>query len=235
MKKMNSCLLFLCGWLGFQAAFAADIVIDAGHGGRDPGTVRVYKGKQHLEKTFTLDMSKQLQRELKQKGYSVAMTRTTDQYISLQKRLNYARAHCKKLFVSVHVDSAPTPRAQGVNAFAAGKNHEMGKRSMQIARNVQNTFSPLRQVRKENFFVLKNANCPTLLVEMGYITNDRDLERLLNVKERRRMVSSLGNVLDKSIKQQDKKAQKTKSKSPNPQNQKTKTNSSTKKSNLRQI
>lgn len=229
MQKLRHFLCLCCACMGVQAALAADIVIDAGHGGRDPGTIRMYKGKLHLEKTFTLDMSKQLQREFKQKGYSVAMTRSTDKTVSLQQRLNYARAHCKKLFVSVHVDSAPTPRAKGVNAFAAGKNHEMGKRSMRIARNVQSTFNPIRQVRKENFFVLKNANCPTLLVEMGYITNDSDLERLLNNKARGKMVSTLGNVLDKSIKQQEKKAQ------TKPATQAAKDKNNTKKSPLRQI
>lgn len=208
-KKLQHYIYLVCACFGFQAAFAAsDIVIDAGHGGKDPGAVRHYKGKLHLEKHFTLDMSKQLQRQFTQQGYSVAMTRSIDKSVSLRNRLNYARAHCKKLFLSVHVDSAPTPRASGVNAFAAGRNNAMIQRSMHIARNVQKTFNPMRQVRRENFFVLKNANCPTLLVEMGYITNDRDLDRLLNKKERSRMVNTLGNVLDKSIKQQDKKAQK---------------------------
>lgn len=202
MKKLQKFFCVAVSLIGFQAAVAADIVIDAGHGGRDPGAVRHYKGKLRLEKDYTLDMSKQLEREFKRKGYSVSMTRRTDKSVSLQSRLNQARRECKQLFLSVHADSALTPSARGVTAYAGANNHVNGKRSMELARQVQNAFQPVRKARTERFFVLKNLSCPTLLVEMGFITNNKDLDRLMNAKERNRMVSKLGNALHIGLQKQ---------------------------------
>ncbi len=202
MKKLQNFFCVAVSLIGFQAALAADIVIDAGHGGKDPGAVRQYKGKLRKEKDYTLDMSKQLEREFKRKGYSVSMTRRTDKFVSLQSRLNQARRECKQLFLSVHADSALTPYARGVTSFAGANNHVNGKRSMELARHVQNAFQPVRKARTERFFVLRNLHCPTLLVEMGFITNDSDLERLINAKERNRMVSKLGNALHIGLQKQ---------------------------------
>lgn len=202
MKKLQNIFCVVVSLIGFQAATAADIVIDAGHGGKDAGTVRRYKDKLRLEKDYTLAMSQQLEREFKRKGYSVSMTRRTDRYVGLQARLNQARRECKKLFLSVHVDSAPVSSARGVTAFAGANNHINGKRSMELARYMQNAFQPVRKVRTERFFVLKNLHCPTLLLEMGFITNNADLERLINVKERNRMVAKLGDALHRGLQKQ---------------------------------
>lgn len=193
--------------MSFQAAIAADIVIDAGHGGKDPGAVRYYKDKLRLEKDYTLDMSKQLEREFKRKGYSVHMTRRTDKWVSLQSRLNQARRECKRLFLSVHADSSPIASVRGVTSFVAANNRLNGKRSMELARRVQNAFQPIRKTRTERFFVLKNLTCPTLLIEMGFMTNNRDLERLMNVKQRRKMISKLSNVLHDELQKQKKAKQ----------------------------
>lgn len=206
MNKLRNIFCVAVSLMSFQAA-AADVVIDAGHGGKDPGAVRQYKGKLRLEKDYTLALSKRLEFEFRRKGYSVAMTRRTDKSVSLQSRLNQARRECKQLFLSMHADSAPVASARGVTAFAGANNHINGKRSMELARHIQNAFQPVRKARTERFFVLKNLNCPTLLVEMGFMTNDSDLDRLMDTKERNRLVGKLGDALHRGLQKQKMSAQ----------------------------
>lgn len=201
MKKSLKIILMCCLMPMVQTAQSADIVIDAGHGGHDPGAVRPYKGKMYYEKDLTLFMAKELNQNLQKKGYSTKMLRTNDTFIHVNTRLALAKRFCKKLFVSLHVDVAPHVRARGVTAFALASNAKMAKRSMQVAEHIQNAFSPERYMRTSNkYAVLKNLNCPTILVEMGYMTHTEDLGRLVNVKQRQKMVVKLSNTLDKALK-----------------------------------
>lgn len=80
------------------------IVIDAGHGGKDCGTTSV---EGVCEKTIVLEVAKFLSQELKDRGYTVFMTRSGDVYIDLRKRTEFANTRGADLFVSVHANSMP--------------------------------------------------------------------------------------------------------------------------------
>ena len=91
------------------------IVIDAGHGGHDPGAIG-YSGVH--EKNITLAMAKELKRQLDRKGkYTVYLTRSTDVFIPLRKRVEIARKHKADLFMSVHADSALNRKATGLSVY----------------------------------------------------------------------------------------------------------------------
>jgi N-acetylmuramoyl-L-alanine amidase len=91
------------------------IVIDAGHGGQDPGT----SGRDGAEeKNFTLRYAKALRDALLATGrYNVFLTRTDDRYLFLRERVARARAAKGNLFISLHADSAPTREAQGLSVY----------------------------------------------------------------------------------------------------------------------
>lgn len=91
------------------------VVIDAGHGGVDPGTL----GEGGVrEKDLTLDYARALRRELLRTGrYRVAMTRDDDVFIFLQDRVKKARAAKGDMFISLHADSAPTKDARGLSIY----------------------------------------------------------------------------------------------------------------------
>lgn len=92
------------------------VVIDAGHGGEDPGASG--NRGQH-EKDVVLSIAKELQRQIGgQKGYRAELTRTGDYFIPLRKRTEIARAKGADLFVSVHADAAPSSAAFGASVFA---------------------------------------------------------------------------------------------------------------------
>ena len=91
------------------------IVIDAGHGGKDPGAVNKKGDK---EKYITLKYAKELAELLrKSKDYEVYLTRDKDKFVSLGGRQYYARKKNADLFISLHADSAPTSKAKGFSIY----------------------------------------------------------------------------------------------------------------------
>ena len=93
------------------------IVIDAGHGGRDPGATGVSGAI--VEKDLALALARELRDTLAKRGrVRVAMTRNDDRYLSLGDRAAVARRLGASLFVSVHTDSAPNPLARGASVYS---------------------------------------------------------------------------------------------------------------------
>jgi len=87
------------------------IVIDAGHGGEDPGAIGP---KKIQEKKVVLDIAKRLKNKIDNtRGYKALLTRTGDYYLSLSKRRDFARRHRADLFISIHADAFKTPQATG--------------------------------------------------------------------------------------------------------------------------
>src|SRR5947208_12575493 len=93
------------------------VVIDAGHGGRDPGARSV--SGEVVEKDLTLALAQELRDDLVSRGrVRVAMTRDGDRYLTLDDRAAVARRLNAGLFVSLHMDSAPNPLARGASVYS---------------------------------------------------------------------------------------------------------------------
>lgn len=93
------------------------VVIDAGHGGRDPGATSV--SGQVREKQLTLILAQALRDQLVRRGrVRVAMTRDDDRYLTLEDRAAVARRLSAAMFVSIHIDSAPNPLARGASVYS---------------------------------------------------------------------------------------------------------------------
>src|SRR3982751_316458 len=93
------------------------VVIDAGHGGRDPGATSV--SAQVNEKDLTLALARELRDQLVERGrVRVAMTRDDDRYMTLDDRAAVARRLNAAMFVSLHMDSAPNPLARGATIYS---------------------------------------------------------------------------------------------------------------------
>lgn len=101
--------------LGQEVKARPTIILDAGHGGEDPGA----KGKKGTwEKRIVLLITKELEKALNDTGkYQVILTRTGDYFIPLRERIAYARKSKGDLFISIHADSAPNHQAEGVSVY----------------------------------------------------------------------------------------------------------------------
>jgi N-acetylmuramoyl-L-alanine amidase len=97
------------------------IVIDAGHGGKDPGTIGSYARSR--EKNITLAYAKELYKQLNQtKKYRVYLTRNNDVFISLRQRVERARKVKADLFISLHANSAANKKVSGLSIYTLSEN-----------------------------------------------------------------------------------------------------------------
>lgn len=91
------------------------VVIDPGHGGKDPGATGAYYLK---EKDVVLDIAGRVMQQLRQYGFDVYMTRTSDQFISLEGRAEYATEKGADLFISIHANASRSSQAHGFEVWA---------------------------------------------------------------------------------------------------------------------
>ena len=150
------------------------VVIDPGHGGNDKGSnwYGVY------EKNLTLDLSKRVQRMLKSKGISTVLTRSSDTYVSLEKRAAIANRNNHFIFVSIHFNGHRNTSYKGIETFyypgsskgrrLAGKiQHELGNRIR--TRN--------RGLKASRLKVLRITKGPAVLIECGFLSNKWENKR----------------------------------------------------------
>lgn len=148
------------------------VALDAGHGGSDPGAV--YNGRQ--EKDDTLDLTLAVGDILKKNGVDVFYTRTTDEYETPFKKATDANNSGADLFISIHRNSSETPNQySGVESLVF---NDTGLKA-EVARNINNQledvgFKNLGVDVRKNLVVLKRTKMPAVLIEAGFINNDKD-------------------------------------------------------------
>jgi len=108
------------------------VVIDAGHGGKDPGAIS-RSGVQ--EKAITLDIAQRLERVLKRRGFDVRMTRDRDEFVSLEKRTEIASSCQADLFISIHANADPGKRGRGVETYYCRWLNSQEKKEAQRVKN----------------------------------------------------------------------------------------------------
>lgn len=147
------------------------IVLDPGHGGRDPGANYVgYK-----ESDIALEISLKIRDKLRAKGVTVLMTRDTDKYVSLGERTNYANEMNADIAISVHINSTISSAVSGVETIYYDKPED--KRLARVLQGalVSSTGFPNRGiVNRQKIFFTKNTLMPSALLEIGFIRNPSD-------------------------------------------------------------
>jgi N-acetylmuramoyl-L-alanine amidase len=191
------------------------VVLDPGHGGKDPGAIgqrKVY------EKKAVLSIANRVKGHLEAKKIKVRMTRTTDTFPSLQERSDYAAKVGGDLFVSIHADSAGSPAAHGVETFvmtAVGcdstgdydgvggntssyKGNQYDAANASLGFSIQSNLVPTskrsdRGLRRARWAVLKNAPCPAALVECGFISNPEEEALMIDANYREAVARGISN------------------------------------------
>lgn len=214
------------------------VVIDAGHGGTDPGAV----GKIAQEKDLNLSVSLLTGKMIKEKYPEVVVlyTRETDVFIPLQKRADFVNKNSADLFICVHTNSSPVPAAKGAETFVLGtekldRNLDVAMRenaviklesdyqtkyhgfdpnsidsyimfelmqnqyldqSLNYASLLQQQFAGTlkrgdRGVRQAAFWVLLKSACPSVLVEMGFISNPEEEKFMASEKGQTDIAASI--------------------------------------------
>ncbi len=153
------------------------VVIDPGHGGRDPGAVGIGGLR---EKDINITVSRRIQASLQAKGINAVLTRADDRELDLQPRVNIAERADADIFVSIHSNaiSMSRPDVNGLETYY----YSSGFRLAQTIHNnvLQRTDLRDRGVRRARFYVLVNTSMPAVLVETGFVTGREDAARFRN-------------------------------------------------------
>jgi N-acetylmuramoyl-L-alanine amidase len=166
------------------------VVVDAGHGGKDPGTMVGGTDEKHI----TLQVAKRLAAVLTQQGATVVMTRQDDRFIELEDRADLANRRGADLFVSIHCDSSPDRTIRGFTIYVA---REASREAYRLAQSVSaamtQTGSDTRGIREADYKVLVLTKCPAVLVELGYLSNSSDARRLQDAAYQARLAQALAD------------------------------------------
>jgi N-acetylmuramoyl-L-alanine amidase len=160
------------------------VVIDPGHGGKDPGA----SAHGLAEKDVVLQISKKMNDYFGEyKGVTVSLTRWDDRYLDLNERADFANARNCDLFLSIHINSASSSQAEGFETYihpdaaSKTKNHQN-----QLHSTITNYLSRYqikdRGKKQANFAVLRNTKMPAILIENLFITNERENQLLKDGK-----------------------------------------------------
>jgi N-acetylmuramoyl-L-alanine amidase len=188
-------------YLGVQIADPPEIydkiiVLDAGHGGIDPGTLRgsVY------EKNVNFNVTNIYAPEyFKDSDIKVYYTRTTDTKIALQTRADFAASVGADLFISFHVNANSSASANGTSVYYSSSNNRTtasGLKSSVLAKTIVDRLSAEwntrnRGILTEKFVVVHNNTVPAVLVECGYITNNNDFEKIKSTTYQKKAAKAL--------------------------------------------
>jgi len=175
------------------------VVLDAGHGGRDPGTIGC---NGMFEKECVLAVALLVRQQLSNSNVKVIMTRRDDRFLSLERRAEIANQAGPDLFVSIHADSAPSRAARGHTLYlAGGASAESKALAGCIDRRLTEKQISSRGVRQANFRVLVQTTCPAVLVEIGYLSNYSEARRLATGGHRQDVADAIADGIIDALRQ----------------------------------
>ncbi len=181
------------------------IILDPGHGGPDGGA----GDEDALEKDIALSISKKIKEYLQEQGALVMMTREDDSDLAdpetkgisrrkvedLRTRLDMINESEADLYLSIHLNSIPSPRWSGAQTFYSPhiiENKRLAKFiQSELIRNLENTDREAKLLK--NIYIVKNAKKPGALVEVGFLSNPTERENLKSDKYQEKVSASIYN------------------------------------------
>lgn len=185
--------------LGEKPLEGITIMLDPGHGGSDTGAIGPL-GAKYAEKSINLNAGLKLQKELETLGAAVLMTRNTDKALSLDARLSSSRAARPDLFISLHANSAADnsdlSKIYGFSVYYRDKQAIPISDVMQ--KHVIDTLGRVnRNVRTNNFYVIRSTWTPSILLETGFVPNPTEFEWLSDDNQQGLLAKSLAESIVK--------------------------------------
>jgi N-acetylmuramoyl-L-alanine amidase len=173
-----------------------NVVIDAAHGGDDFGAT----SNSINEKQIVEQIANKIKALNKNENVVIHFTRNSDESISLQKRVDIVNAIKPDLVLSLHVNSNKNTKKSGVEFYVANKETAIYKESNNLAVKLsselaKNNSLTIGDIKNAPFYILKNATAPTVLVELGYLSNENDKKYLTDDKEQDKIAENILNFV----------------------------------------
>lgn len=181
------------------------VVIDAGHGGYDPGKIGVNKA---LEKDINLQISEKVKRYLEESGIEVVMTREKDimeetKLTDMQKRVSLINKTKPVIAVSIHQNSYSDSSVTGAQVFYY-KGSEVGKEAATLMQEELKKLNSenVREIKENNnFYMLKKTKVPTIIVECGFLSNAQEAEKLVSEEYQEVLAETISGGIIKWLEQ----------------------------------
>lgn len=181
------------------------VIIDAGHGGKDPGKIGV---NDVLEKDLNLQIAKKVKENLEKQKVTVIMTREDDtaedgKMADMKKRVALINEEKPAIAVSIHQNSYSQADIKGAQVFYY-EHSEVGKNAALIIQE------ELKQIDSENtreakgndtYYLLKKTEVPTIIVECGFLSNAQEAEKLTDETYQNELANSICDGIIKWLKQ----------------------------------
>jgi len=182
------------------------IVIDAGHGGKDPGALSILGFK---EKEVNLSIALKLENALRQKGYNVIMTRNTDTYVDLYERPKIANNVKADLFISIHCNSTLLNSVNGLELLYCPATESSYKTVDQypFAKSIHDSIVSSTGInsrgikKRSDLVVLRLTNMPAVLIETAFLTNPDDAQKLIQDSFQQKVVQGIVNGVEQYMNQ----------------------------------
>lgn len=195
-----------------QGSKIRSIVLDPGHGGKDPGNIVGF----HQEKKYALLLAQEVADQLRRAGFAVTLTRTADNFVELPDRPVIARRRGADLFISLHWNELPgNSEMKGAQIFcltpAGASSSNAGRSAIGVRaspgnrNNSQNLFLAYalqksllsnvgvedRGVRRARYWVLRDATMPAVLIEGGFMSNPGEAKKIYDPAYRQQMARAI--------------------------------------------
>lgn len=180
-----------------QALRGRHIVVDAGHGGKDPGAIAPTGT---YEKTINLAMAQRIARLLRDEGAKITLSRNTDKFLDLDLRASIATHTKADLFLSLHADAAERKEAFGTTLYLSPEGPKEGRRIAEgILRSFEAAKIPSRGVKTARFRVLVGHERPGILLECGFLSNHREARLLATAVYREKLARAIVQGIVKTM------------------------------------
>ena len=187
-------LLLIVITLSFTATDKKTVIIDVAHGGHDDGNIT----EGVSEKDVVLSIANKIKKLSADENVEIILTRTADEAISLKDRTAYINSLNADLMISLHINAHRDNTKNGLEIFVSENNSKFAE-SSELAEKLRSIFSPdftVPDVKKANFVVLKNTNCPSVLLEVGFLTNKDDRELITSEAGQDKIARSIYRALN---------------------------------------
>lgn len=174
------------------------VILDAGHGGHDPGAVVAGI----FEKDINLQIAIKMKAQLESRGIKVILTREDDTFLELMERVELANNADAQLFVSIHCNSYDeSADVSGLEIY-----YHQDKQAKSLADAILSDLAAtgllkIRSVKVGNFAVIKYTNMPAILLEMGFLTNEQERKKLCTEEYQQMLADTIASGIVRMLAQ----------------------------------
>ena len=173
------------------------VVIDVGHGGNDPGA----QVGSALEKEIVMSIARKIQVLNTNTNIEIILSRDQDQFKSLSERTQFINSLNPDLVISLHAGISNNPQLSGADIFISNQNIKKNQSGVLALNLFYSINSEKVEIKKADFYVLKNSLAPAALVELGLLSNNEDRAYLTSEAGQKELAQSILNAIDTESKE----------------------------------